>query len=132
MKRLIGAALALTLLGGTAVVAQPYGGYDRNDRGIYDNRGYDNRGYDDRGYDQNWNGRDDRRWDRPNWRRGMAFRDHHRFVVRDWYRHGLRRPPRGMHWSQSGNVFLLVNTRGIVVDVVFRPRFGRGGFDNRF
>ena len=130
MKRLVGAALALTLLGTTAAVAQPYGGFDRNDRGIYDNRGFDNRGFD----------RGDRfgpGWDRPsfNWRRGMMFRDHNRFVVRDWIRYNLRRPPRGMHWSQNGNVFLLVTARGIVVDVVFRPRFGFGpgyGYGTRF
>jgi Ni/Co efflux regulator RcnB len=119
MKRLVVAALAMTLLGGSAAVAQPYGGFDRNDRGIYDNRGFDR--------DGRW---DDRRWDRPNfnWRRGMAFHNHRHHIVRDWYRHGLRRPPRGMHWAQHGNVFLLVTGRGIVVDVVFRPRFGRYGY----
>jgi Ni/Co efflux regulator RcnB len=118
MRKLIGATLALTLLGATAAVAQPYGGYDRN--GIYDNRGFDNR------YDRNWNG------DRFMWRRGMMFRDHSRFVVRDWWRHGLHRPARNQHWTQHGNVFLLVNRRGIVVDVVFRPRFGYGYGGARF
>ena len=58
--------------------------------------------------------------------RGMMFRDYNRFLVNDWWRHGLNRPVRGMHWVQRGNVFLLVNARGIVVDVVFRPgRFNR-------
>jgi Ni/Co efflux regulator RcnB len=115
MKKLIGATLALTLLGATAAVAQPYG-YDRNDRGIYDNRGFD------------WNNRDGRFYDGRdfNWRRGMMFRNHGRFVVRDWWRHGLYRPNRNQHWVQHGRTFLLVNRRGIVVDVVFRPRFGQG------
>jgi Ni/Co efflux regulator RcnB len=115
MKKLFGAALALTLLGTTAAVAQP-GVYDRYDRGgIYDNRGFDRNFNDRRGFD------------RPdfNWRRGMFFRNHRHHIVNDWWRHNLRRPNRNQHWVQHGNVFLLVNLRGMVVDVEFRPGFGR-------
>jgi Ni/Co efflux regulator RcnB len=122
MRKLITATLAFALLGGTAAVAQPYGGQ----RG--DNRAYtqDYRGGNQ--FDRRDNDRFDRRGDRfdnnQTWRRGMMFRDYQRFTVNDWRRFGLHRPGRGLHWVQRGNVFLLVTQRGQVVDVIFRP----GGF----
>ena len=121
MKTLITATLAFALLGGTAAVAQPYNGVRGNDRAYtQDYRGSQ--------FDRRDNNRFDRRNDRFDnnqvWRRGMVFRDYNRFLVNDWWRHGLQRPARNMHWVQRGNVFLLVNGRGVVVDVVFRP----GGF----
>ena len=112
---IISAALAFALLGGTAAVAQPYGG---NDRGGYD-RDYRN----DRDRDGYRDGsRFDRRDDRfdSNWRRGMTFRDHNRFVVRDWNRMGLHAPGRSLHWVRAGNTYLLVNNRGRIIDVVVR------------
>ncbi len=42
-----------------------------------------------------------------------------RYVVRDWRSHNLRVPPRGYHWVQSGNDFLLVAvTTGVIADLV--------------
>jgi Ni/Co efflux regulator RcnB len=120
MKKILGAALALTLLGGTAAVAQPYGGYDRDNRG-YTRDFRDNDRFDR--FDRRWDR--DNRWDRGDWRRwrrGMVFNNHYRFHVRDWHRYGLHRPGRGLFWVQQGPVFLLVNGRGLVVDVVYRPR----------
>ena len=122
--RIITTALALALMGGTASVAsaQAYGGYN------YD-RGYTQ---DYRGVDRDRDGyRDGTRFDRRDdrfgttWRRGMTFRDHYRFTVRDWNRFGLHTPGRGLHWVRQGNTFLLVNGRGRIVDVVFRPGYNR-------
>ena len=127
MRKIFSAALAFALLGGTAAVAQPYGDRDNRSysRDYRDNDRYD-RGY---GYDRNDGryDRDNRRFDgRNQWRRGMYFRDANRFQVRDWHRRGLNRPGRGLFWVQQGGVFLLVNGRGNVVDVIVRPRgFGR-------
>ncbi|MGO8754822.1 MAG: RcnB family protein [Gallionellaceae bacterium] len=40
-----------------------------------------------------------------------------RYVVRDWRSHHLRAPPKGYHWVQSGNDFILVAiSSGIIAD----------------
>ncbi len=37
----------------------------------------------------------------------------------NWHQHNLRAPPRGYHWVQSGNDFLLVAiTTGIIADIL--------------
>ena len=123
--KIITAALALALMGGTASVAQAQGYGPR-----YDNNRFDRDYRVDRDRDGYRDGsRFDRRDDRfgTNWRRGMTFRDHRRLMVRDWNSFGLRYPGRGLHWVRAGNAFLLVTPRGRVVDVVYRPnrRWGR-------
>ena len=40
------------------------------------------------------------------------------YVVSDWRGHHLRQPPRGYHWVQSGNDFLLV---AITTGVIAKP-----------
>ena len=41
------------------------------------------------------------------------------YVVSDWRGHHLRQPPRGYHWVQSGNDFLLVAiTTGIIASIL--------------
>src|SRR4051794_16109590 len=102
MRKLITATLAFALLGGTAAVAQPYGGY-RGDNGY--TRDYrDNDRYDNNRYDNRYDRRDNDRYDNnQSWRRGMIIRDFGRFMVNDWRRIGLHAPGRNLHWVQRGN-----------------------------
>jgi Ni/Co efflux regulator RcnB len=56
-----------------------------------------------------------KRWQRgnrlPAWERKM--------VVRDYHRHGLRKPARGQEWVRVGNDYLLIGiTSGIIASLV--------------
>lgn len=42
------------------------------------------------------------------------------YVVKDWQRHGLKRPGRGQQWVQNGSDYLLVAiASGVIAQVVF-------------
>lgn len=128
-----------------------YGRDDRGGRDRYDNRGGYNGGYNGGGYNRPSvnNGRwDDRRYNgyyynnrwsygappaayygRPGyqpgyqaWRRGGYLPPSYRsYVVRDYGRYGLRAPPRGYYWYQSGNDYLLAAiATGLIFDIVTR------------
>lgn len=130
-NRIACAIMALTLASGGSAFAQ--GSRDRDDRGRNDNnrgnqndrRDNDRRDYDRRDND-NRKGHDDRRdfgrsHNDKNWQRGAgpnhnfyrgqrlpAEYRHRHYVVNDWRGHHLSSPPRGHHWVQSGNDYLLV------------------------
>ena len=102
MKRLMTAALALTLLGGTAAVAQPYGPPppDR-DRGHH-------YGHDDRGGPHRWQRGE--RLPKSYWGRD-------RYV--DYRSHHLRRPPRGYQWVRvDDNYALVAITTGLISELL--------------
>lgn len=106
MKHLIGAAIALTLLGSTAAVAQR----DNQDyqRG---NQNYQNQPTEPR---QN---------DRPHWSRGDRVPDQYRqnqYIVGDWRQHNLHAPRRGYHWVRDDNqqFFLTAIASGIIYEIV--------------
>jgi Ni/Co efflux regulator RcnB len=41
------------------------------------------------------------------------------YVVNDWRGHGLRTPPRGYHWVQTGGDYVLVAiTTGIILELL--------------
>ena len=43
----------------------------------------------------------------------------HQYVVDDWRGHGLRSPPRGYHWVQTGGDYVLVAiTTGLILDLL--------------
>ena len=43
----------------------------------------------------------------------------HRYVVEDWHGHGLRAPPRGYHWVQTGGDYVLVAVAtGVILDLM--------------
>ena len=43
----------------------------------------------------------------------------HQYVVNDWRGHGLRTPPRGYHWVQTGGDYVLVAiTTGILLELL--------------
>lgn len=103
MKRLISAALALSLLAGGAAGAQPYGhayGHDRDrDRGRHDlPRGH------------------------HHWARGQRlpssyYRDRNRYI--DYRTHHLHAPPRGYRWVQADDNYALVAiTSGLIALLV--------------
>jgi Ni/Co efflux regulator RcnB len=118
MKRLLTAALALSLLGGTAAVAQP----DHHD---------DHGGYGQQGDHNNNHGNDRSRevhaqnYDRHaqhNWARGQRlpatyYQDRGHYV--DYRSHHLRRPPHGYQWVQADNNYALVAlTTGLIASIV--------------
>lgn len=46
------------------------------------------------------------------------YRSQH-YVVNNWHEHGLRSPPRGYHWVQTGGDYLLVAiTTGIILELL--------------
>ena len=125
----LGAVLAL---GMAAPDAQAAG--DRDDRrghhGWDDRgRGHDRDRRDDRrhysaGYREGY--RDARRHDRRpphGWARGHDYRRGYRgpvYVVNDYHRYDLRRPPRGHHWvhDDRGNYLLVAVATGIIADLL--------------
>jgi len=122
MKRLLTGALALSLLTGTAAMAQPYnhddhGRYDQsrhNDRD--DNRGYghDKRGYghDNRGYGHG------HRWARGQRMPSSWYQDRNHYV--DYRSHHLRAPPRGYRWvrTDDNNFALVALTTGLIASII--------------
>lgn len=143
MKRILAGALCLSLLGGTAAMAQSYGGYrdrdhdGRNDR--YENdRGYRHDGgrYRDRDRDcRNDRYEDDRgyRHDRGrgcgyaygqrrhHWQRGGYWRrDYGGYYVSDYGRYRLRPPPRGYRWvrTNDGDYLMVAIATGIIASVI--------------
>jgi Ni/Co efflux regulator RcnB len=111
LKTLMTGALALSLLGGTAAMAQPMHGpvgHDRFDRDRFEHR-------------------DMRFAPRHVWVRGEHFRPVYGrsyFVVNDWYRYHLRRPPYGYHWVRYGDDYLLVALgTGIIADMLLSHNY---------
>lgn len=115
-KAIISAMVAMSLASGFAIAD---GNGDQHDRGGDQH---------DRGGDQH-----DRGGDRHSQRqeRGAGPHGYHngdrlpasersrRHVVNNWHQRNLRAPPRGYHWVQSGNDFVLVAiTTGIIADIL--------------
>ncbi len=122
-------ALALALLSGSHALAQPqYRGDNRaqerqearNDRQHRQDQRYHDR--------QRYQREAPRRWEQRgagpnhNYYRGgrmpIQYRSY-QYVVEDWRGHGLRTPPRGHHWVQSGNDYVLVAiATGIILELM--------------
>lgn len=126
MKRLVTAAVALSLLGGSAALAQPYG-HERDrapDQRGYNQQGYDQRGGDQRGYDQRGNGHDrghhygqQRRWARGERLPAQYYSNRSYYV--DYRAHHLRRPPYGYRWVQVDNNYLMVAAAtGLIAQII--------------
>jgi Ni/Co efflux regulator RcnB len=113
MKRILTAAVALTVLAGSVGIAQAQPPrYDNQDR-----RDNDRRDNDRRGPDRSW---DDHRH-HPDWRSG------HRLDQRDWSRgrhidyrtYKLRKPPRGYEWRQiDGDFVLAAVATGLIASII--------------
>jgi len=116
MKQIFTAALALSLLGGTAAMAQPN----------FQGRGDQGRGGPDR-YDE-FRNNPGVRMSAPRFSRGdrvpEQYRRDHRYAVDDWQSRHLRRPPRGYHWvrDDNDNYFLAAVTTGLILDLMLNSR----------
>lgn len=145
MKRTLTAVVALSLLSGTAAMAQfnNPNTFNQNDSRNNQNRNDQNRNDQNRNdqnrNDQNRNERDrndqgsnrDRRdnsnvrQSTPRWSRGDRLPNQYRqnqYVVNDWQQRGLRRPPRGYRWTHNDNndFFLAAIATGIIAEMVYR------------
>jgi Ni/Co efflux regulator RcnB len=103
--------------------AQPAQNYDRQGQYRHDNNygrdNYGHSGYAQRGSAQrDWRSYGyDHRWQRGD-RLPAEYRSHS-YVVDDWRGHRLSAPPRGYHWVQQGNDYLLVAiATGIIASVL--------------
>jgi Ni/Co efflux regulator RcnB len=118
MKRLLTGALALTLLTGTAAMAQP----DRHDRSDHRN---DQGGYNqDRGNGYN---RDDHHDNGHHWGRGQRlpreyYSDRSHYV--DYRTYHLRRPPSGYRWvrTDDNNYAMVAITTGLIASIIAANR----------
>ncbi len=141
MKRVLSAMLAISLLSGTAALAQP-NPQNRNNqnRGNQDSsaqgRGNQDRNEQNRGRDSGNN--PGIRNPNPRFSRGDRLPDQYRqndYVVSDWRQRGLRQPPRGYRWVRiNNNDFFLASTSTWVIqetayqgdrDQQWRQRYAR-------
>ena len=116
MKRLLTAAIALSLLSGTAAMAQP----DRHDHDRNDQGGYNQ----DRGHGYN---RDDHHDNGHHWGRGQRmpheyYSDRSRYV--DYRTYHLRRPPSGYRWvrTDDNNYAMVAITTGLIASIIAANR----------
>jgi hypothetical protein len=107
MKRFLGlplaAVIAVTAMGSTAALAQPY--QPGPPPGYYHGPGP--------GPGPGWH----------HWHRGDRFYGN-RYVVHHWQRYRLRPPPPGYQWVQYGNQFVLIGiASGIVADIILNSQY---------
>ena len=60
------------------------------------------------------------------WRVGQRFSPygHNHYIVNDWYRYRLHRPPYGYHWVRVNNDFLLVAiTSGLIAELLLNHSY---------
>jgi Ni/Co efflux regulator RcnB len=133
MKRLVTAALVVSLMTGTVAMANPQ---DNRDHG-YGDRHDSHERHDDHGRDHDR--RDDHRYEEHGryhvgdyhhprgyrfheWQRGERLPSAYRqrvYVVNDYHTYRLREPPRGYHWVRvDNNVVLAAVATGVVLEVV--------------
>jgi Ni/Co efflux regulator RcnB len=118
-KTAISLAIALAMTSGSFAFAKDNGKHDRNDRSDHrndrDNQAWKQQGlHDNRNFGRSHN--EHRKHGRgvgPNheYYRGdrlPADYRHNHYVVNDWRGHQLSAPPRGHHWVQSGNDYVLI------------------------
>jgi Ni/Co efflux regulator RcnB len=129
-KRLVCLALAGTMsLGSLSALAQGRDD-DHHDHGRANPHAMGNSGHDeDRDHDRRDMGRDHGRPDTyyygargPEWHKGGRVPAQYRerqYVVDDWRAHHLSAPPRGYHWVQVGNDYVLAAiATGIIASLI--------------
>ena len=109
MKRLLTGALALTLLTGTAALAQPDRHDNRNDQGGYNQ---------DRGQGYNKDNQGGHHWARGQRLPSAYYQDRSHYV--DYRSHHLRAPPRGYRWVQTddNNFAMVAITTGLIASLI--------------
>ena len=109
MNRLVRIALAVSLLGSAAAIAQP----GRNEQGQFGQDRY-----------ESYRGNPGVRMTTPRYSRGdrvpQQYRGNRQHEVNDWQQRHLRKPPRGYHWvrDDNNNYFLAAVTTGIILDLL--------------
>jgi Ni/Co efflux regulator RcnB len=142
-KLIASAVIALTLAASGSAMAQRgdrgNDHNDRNDHGQQHNdgpRGNDNRNDGPRGFEHRNNDNNRRMYDARNFRRDdhrgggprhdlrrgqrlhQEYRDN-RYVVNDWRERRLSAPPRGQHWVQAGNDYVLAAiATGVITQIL--------------
>jgi len=117
MKRLLHVALAVSLLGPTVALAQPY----RHDAPQDRSRDRNAHRPEARGPAPASPRHRDAREHHGEWHHGERY-DGHRYVL-DWRRHHLRPPPRGYVWVNAGGQFLMIAiASGVIADVLLNAR----------
>lgn len=129
MKRLLTAALALSLLTGSAAMAQPDRpgdhAYDRS-RDAYQRDGdrYDNHGNDRSRevHQRNDDRREAHHWARGERMPGAYYRDQDRYV--DYRAYHLRAPPRGYRWvrTDDDNYAMVAIATGLIASIIASNR----------
>jgi Ni/Co efflux regulator RcnB len=127
MKRILSAALALSLLGGAGAMAQPYDHHDERGHEQDRDRGHDH-GRDNHGYDRSRevHQRNDERRAEHRWARGerlpQTYYTNRSYYV-DYRSHHLRRPPSGYRWVQvDDNYALVAITSGLIASLIAANR----------
>lgn len=119
MKKFVIATTIAALLTGTAMTPamadhrdNRHGNrYEQTHNNRFDNHRFDNRRFDDR---------------RHHWKRGERVSRHYmdrNYLVRDYRAHRLNTPPRGYHWVQADNDYLLVAAAtGLIAAIIASSR----------
>lgn len=112
MKYLLSAAIALTLLGGPAALAQ---------RDNPNHQGQNPAPFQNNGSPGDRQGLNQFNRDQPHWSRGDRLSTDYRsgqYVVSDWKANHLRKPTRGHHWVRVNNRFLLIAIgSGLIMEI---------------
>jgi len=151
VKRILPAAIALSLLSGAAAMAQPgnpYRGDQTDDRGNRDRNDQDHNNdrnrNDEHRNDQGGNRdrRDDpsTRYSNERWSRGDRLPNQYRqnqYVESNWRQHGLRQPPRGYHWvrNDGNDYFLVAIATGLIAEAAYgsdRDQLWRQRYTNTY
>jgi Ni/Co efflux regulator RcnB len=115
MKRLLTGALALSLLTGTAAMAQPYNHDNRDDHGGYQQNRHDDR-HDNRDFGRN--GGNGHHWARGQRMPNTWYQDRSHYV--DYRTYHLRAPPRGYRWvrTDDNNFAMVALTTGLIATII--------------
>jgi Ni/Co efflux regulator RcnB len=125
MKRLVLSAVALSML--ALPVAQAQAGprneaprYERHDSDWNKRPGFDKHRFDKPRFDKKVIVKKKVVVKRKHWARGNRVPAWQRnYVVRDYHRHGLRRPAYGQQWVKVDNDFLLISlASGIIAGII--------------
>lgn len=124
MKRIFPIALALSLLSGTAALAQPnvQGRDQQQNNQARGKQAPNNQGGQDR-YEAYRND-PNVRMSTPRLSKGDQvpdqYRNNQQYVVNDWQQRNLRKPPRGYHWvrDDNNNYFLAAVSTGLILDLL--------------
>lgn len=113
MKRVIAAALCLTMLGSTAAMANPVV-YRSPSKTVVHVDKHGNRHVERRVVRRDTHQRG------HHWRRGERLPPNYRsHRVSDWQRYHLRRPPAGHYWTRVDNNYVLVAaTTGLIASII--------------